>query len=53
MKEYALQYAKNHCGRVAKVKDYGFLFEELDLKHFGEVKRTYWVMKSYFYEVGR
>ena len=51
MEEYALQYAKSHCGRVAKVKDYGFLFEEFDPKHFGEVKRTYWVMKSYFCEV--
>lgn len=53
MEEYALQYERNHCGRVTKVEDYRFLFEEFDPKHFGEIKRTYWVMKSYFCEVGK
>lgn len=50
MKEYALEYERTHCGRITKVEDYRFLFEELDPKNFGEVKRTYWVMKSYFWE---
>ena len=53
MEELARKYARNHCGRVSHVEDYRFKFDELDPKHPDEVKRSYWVMESYFYEPKR
>ena len=50
MEQYARQYERKHCGRVTEVRNYAFKFEELDPKHPDEVKRTYWVMESYFFE---
>ena len=50
MEQYAREYERKHCGRVTVITDYSFKFEEFDPKHPLEVKRTYWVMKSYFFE---
>lgn len=47
MLEYARQYDRQHCGRVVKVEDYRFLYEELNPKT-QEVTKTYWVMESFF-----
>lgn len=50
MEKYAREYERKHYGRVTKVEEYRFLFEELDMKKPLEVKRKYYVYKSYFWE---
>ena len=46
MKELAMQYERQHAGRVTKITNYSFEFETLPDKN-GSTKK-YVVMKSYF-----